>query len=249
MRGLSEEYGSWKIACMRRRKASVAALSMAPRSAPSNRMAPAVGGISFRRQRATVLLPQPDSPTRPSASPLRMVKLTPSTAFTWPTARRNTIPRVTGKCFFRSRTSTRTCSLPATLPSRARPVPGGQGSPGAAGTPPGSRRSSAGEVAEEQGEARLPDQEGDQEQGAGHERERRRVDVGHGGAGRGHAAHDEQEQAERGRGEADLEREEDDHAEPDQIEAEGLGEREEDRHGDQHHRELVHEHAEHPEHA
>ena len=40
-------------------------------------------------QRPVVVLPQPDSPTRPSVSPLRIVKLMPSTAFTWPTVARN----------------------------------------------------------------------------------------------------------------------------------------------------------------
>ena len=33
-------------------------------------------------QRPVVVLPQPDSPTRPSVSPRRIVKLTPSTART-----------------------------------------------------------------------------------------------------------------------------------------------------------------------
>ena len=44
----------------------------------------------------------------PAPRPSRSLKLTPSTAFTWPTARRNTIPLVTGKCFFRSWTSSNT---------------------------------------------------------------------------------------------------------------------------------------------
>ena len=35
--------------------------------------------------RPVVLLPQPDSPTSPSVSPLRISKETPSTAFTVPT--------------------------------------------------------------------------------------------------------------------------------------------------------------------
>ena len=50
-------------------------------------------------QRAIVDLPQPDSPTTPSVSPLLTLKLTPSTAFTAATCFWKTIPRVTGKCF------------------------------------------------------------------------------------------------------------------------------------------------------
>jgi hypothetical protein len=56
-------------------------------------------------QRAIVDLPQPDSPTTPRVSPSRTVKETPSTALTAPTCFWKTIPRVTGKCFFRSSTT------------------------------------------------------------------------------------------------------------------------------------------------
>src|SRR5450755_55103 len=58
------------------------------RSAPSNHTSPAVGSISFSTERPIVLLPEPDSPTRPSTSPLAISKLTSSTARTgrspWP---------------------------------------------------------------------------------------------------------------------------------------------------------------------
>ena len=40
--------------------------------------------------------PEPDSPTRPSASPSRMSKLMPSTAVIVPILRRRTTPLVTG---------------------------------------------------------------------------------------------------------------------------------------------------------
>ena len=43
-----------------------------------------------------VVLPQPDSPTSPSASPSRMSKLMPSTAVIVPIVRRSTTPLVTG---------------------------------------------------------------------------------------------------------------------------------------------------------
>ena len=64
-------------------------------------MPPLVGSIRRRTVRATVDLPQPDSPTRPSVSPSPIVKLTPSTACTVPTVRRSSRLR-TGKCFMRS---------------------------------------------------------------------------------------------------------------------------------------------------
>ena len=51
-------------------------------SMPSNSIVPAVGSMSRSRSRPTVVLPQPDSPTRPSVSPRRISKLTPSTAWT-----------------------------------------------------------------------------------------------------------------------------------------------------------------------
>ncbi len=73
-------------------------------SRPSISMLPPVGSISRSTVRPTVDLPQPDSPTRPSVSPARIEKLTPSTANTVPAARCNS-PLRTGKCFLRSRTS------------------------------------------------------------------------------------------------------------------------------------------------
>src|SRR5665213_1793388 len=57
-------------------------------------------------QRPIVVLPQPLSPTRPKVSPRRIVRSTPSTAFTSPILRRVTIPSVIGKCMRRPRTST-----------------------------------------------------------------------------------------------------------------------------------------------
>src|ERR1700722_6235043 len=51
-------------------------------SLPSKRILPVVGSITRSRQRATVDLPQPDSPTRPSVSPLATANETPSTART-----------------------------------------------------------------------------------------------------------------------------------------------------------------------
>src|SRR5665213_978172 len=85
-------------------------------STPLTLMVPPVGSISRRTVRPTVDLPQPDSPTRPSVSPLSIEKLTPSTANTVPAACCNSPLRI-GKCFFRSRTS-------STVAAGATPVVG-----------------------------------------------------------------------------------------------------------------------------
>ena len=85
---------------------------------PSKKIRPAVGSSSLRMQRASVDLPHPDSPTIPSVSPSRSVKETPSTAFTVATCFWKMIPRVIGKCFFRS--STTRSSSPALHPGSSR---------------------------------------------------------------------------------------------------------------------------------
>ena len=57
--------------------------------------------ISRRIARPSVVLPEPDSPTTPSVSPLRTSTLTPSTALMWPTVLRIT-PRLIGNQTLRS---------------------------------------------------------------------------------------------------------------------------------------------------
>src|SRR5690348_7852358 len=104
MRGFRDAYGSWKITWMRRRIARSPRSSSAVRSTPSKRMRPLVGRSRCRMQRPVVVLPQPDSPTRPSVSPRRTVKLTPSTAFTAAAGAAN-MPPPTGKCLTRFSTS------------------------------------------------------------------------------------------------------------------------------------------------
>src|ERR1043165_7108678 len=74
-------------------------------SSPSNTTRPPVGSSSRITHRAIVDLPHPDSPTTPSVSPLLTVNETPSTARTRPISRWNTIPRVIGKCFSGSSTT------------------------------------------------------------------------------------------------------------------------------------------------
>ena len=81
-RGLRLAYGSWKMICRWRRYGRIARADSGARSTPSKTTSPAVGSSSFSTLRPIVLLPEPDSPTRPSASPLRISKLTSSTART-----------------------------------------------------------------------------------------------------------------------------------------------------------------------
>src|SRR5438093_5605387 len=93
------------------------------------------------------------------------------------------------------------------------------------------------------------DDQDNQEQHAADEGHAGEINIAHRGARWRDALHDEEQQAERRRRIADLERQQHDEAEPRQVEAEGLGEREEDRRGEQHHGELVHEAAEEEDHA
>src|SRR3981081_2851720 len=114
MRGFRDEYGSWKIICMLGRRLLSAlpfslVISTQPEVRSLNQTSPVVGSKARKISRLVVVLPQPDSPTNPSVLPLGMVKLTPSTARTWPTTRLKK-PCVIGKSFFRSRTSSRFAS-------------------------------------------------------------------------------------------------------------------------------------------
>ena len=64
-------------------------------SSPLNLNVPPVGSYRCRSVRPTVVLPQPDSPTRPSVSPGLMLKETPSTALSGVVLKN---PVFTGKC-------------------------------------------------------------------------------------------------------------------------------------------------------
>src|SRR6266702_4341785 len=74
-------------------------------SSPRKMIDPAVGFSSMRIIFIVVVLPHPDSPTRPTVSPALIEYETPSTAFTSPTDFWKMRPFMTGKCFFRSRIS------------------------------------------------------------------------------------------------------------------------------------------------
>src|SRR5690349_21003999 len=80
LRGFSDEYGSWKIICISRRRSFRARVLRWAISSPLNLIEPEVGAMSRNSSRAVVDLPQPDSPTRPSVSPRRTSNEMPSTA-------------------------------------------------------------------------------------------------------------------------------------------------------------------------
>src|SRR5437879_8013178 len=85
------------------------ALRRSPRrwlmSSPLKMILPSVGSSSRITARPSVDLPQPDSPTRPTVSPVLISRSTPSTACTWPTVRCKT-PDDTENQTLRSLTST-----------------------------------------------------------------------------------------------------------------------------------------------
>jgi len=82
IRGLREEYGSWKTICISRRVFRSASPDRRVISLPSNRIAPASGSSRRIARRARVVFPHPDSPTSPSVLPGGTVRETPSTART-----------------------------------------------------------------------------------------------------------------------------------------------------------------------
>ncbi len=96
MRGLSEVYGSWKTIWMLRRTAFRARPDSLVTSSPLNRIDPSVGRSRLTSSRASVDLPQPDSPTTPRVSPRPSSRSTPSTALTAPTCFLKRMPWVSG---------------------------------------------------------------------------------------------------------------------------------------------------------
>ena len=117
MRGSSAAYGFWKMSCIEVRKRRSSSPCSAARPRPATVTEPLSGGISRSRTLARVLLPQPDSPTRPMTSPRRIPKLTPSSERTLPFRH---APTRTGKCFTTPSTTTKSGGDPAT--SSGNPV-------------------------------------------------------------------------------------------------------------------------------
>jgi len=88
LRGLSEPYGFWNTNCTERRSTLRWASDAGTTSVPASRNSPAVGVSINETIRASVDLPQPDSPTTASVLPGMTVKETPPTACSSPGARK-----------------------------------------------------------------------------------------------------------------------------------------------------------------
>ena len=152
-RGLRLAYGSWKIICIRRRTAFGRPSPVV--SMPSKTTRPRVGAYSPTSSRATVLLPQPDSPTSASVVPRAMLKATSSTAWTNCRGLRSTTRlsqgAETSKVFARPSTST----SGETFVSSTALMPPPAAARHAASTPPAWRRR-AGDPAARPGSDRRP---------------------------------------------------------------------------------------------
>ena len=79
--GFSEEIGSWKIICTCVRSVRRSPRPSAVSSVSPKRILPDVARSTCTTARPVVVFPHPDSPTSPSVSPGRRVKLTPATAW------------------------------------------------------------------------------------------------------------------------------------------------------------------------
>jgi len=82
IRGLREEYGSWKMICIWRRVVRSSSPASPEMSFPSNRIIPLSGSRRRIASRPSVVFPHPDSPTSPSVFPASTDSETPSTART-----------------------------------------------------------------------------------------------------------------------------------------------------------------------
>ncbi len=80
---------SWNISCTSRRRVRRCARDIVPMSAPFSSTAPSSGRSSPTIRRPSVLLPHPDSPTRPNVSPALTERETSETAWTTPAPRVN----------------------------------------------------------------------------------------------------------------------------------------------------------------
>ncbi len=127
--GVSAESGSWKTIAMRRPRMDARSVSRRPiSSVPRNRMEPATracGGNSPMVASADTDLPDPDSPTIPSTSPVATSKLTPRTAATRPASLGNDTSR------------SRTCRTASSAVVAATGVAASTSSPSTTGPAPG----------------------------------------------------------------------------------------------------------------
>ena len=79
---LRDASGSWNTICIRARIRRISSSGRLDKSTPSKSTRPEVGSYRFKTNRPMVDFPEPLSPANPKTSPRRIVKLTPSTAFT-----------------------------------------------------------------------------------------------------------------------------------------------------------------------
>ena len=91
IRGLSDDAGSWKTKPKRERNGRSCRSERPEISLPETWIVPLVGCCRPTVVRPTVDLPEPDSPTRPSTSPLR------TSSDTWSTARKGGWPEAAGE--------------------------------------------------------------------------------------------------------------------------------------------------------
>src|SRR5215204_2209162 len=117
LRGFSDAKGSWKTICISRRIGASSRRPARVMSSPRNASRPPVGSTSRMIARDVVVLPQPDSPTRPIVSPSSIASVTSFTACTRATSRSIRRPFLIGKNTFRWSTST--SRAPASAVSRA----------------------------------------------------------------------------------------------------------------------------------
>ena len=103
--GSSAPVGSWNTICTRLRYPRRRHRAEPRIGSPSNRTSPCTGRSRPMIVRASVVLPQPDSPTSASTSPSRTSRSTPSTARAGACRRRRR--PLAPKCTWRSRTSSR----------------------------------------------------------------------------------------------------------------------------------------------
>ena len=119
LRGFSEANGSWKTICISRRTGLSFARPAVVMSVPRKLIVPPVGSSRRMSVRDSVVLPQPDSPTRPSVSPSCRCSVTSSTACTCATARSNSSPFLIGKYCLRWSAASRTFGSAAAGRGRA----------------------------------------------------------------------------------------------------------------------------------
>ena len=105
-RGFRELYGSWKMYCICGRKSRRLSRSRSNIFRPRNLTSPLVLFCSRRMVCPKVVLPEPDSPTKPTASPGNISKLTSLTPRTvWVVREKK--PSCDTKYFLRCLTSTK----------------------------------------------------------------------------------------------------------------------------------------------